>query len=175
MEENKIVRRQVNTEEALKIANYKNERSLQRAVSKGELTVEKIPNPEKNNVRENYYFEDELLALKEQKTKSETIKNPQHFAPGATTPDTESKSLSPIVGANQFNLLERLTDVLESLAPAKETPEQKRDQFLTFEEAKAEFPLSPTYLMELWTTGKVTPHKGKRGKRLFSRKELENL
>jgi len=195
MEEKENIRRQVNTEEALKITGYKNERSLQRAVKSGFLTVEKIPNPDKNNVRENYYFEDELKALIEQKTKSETIKNPQHFPPGATTPDSQQNALSPIVGSQEGRefLQQLLTPIAEALEgirqtqerllppaqvenPEPEEVEQPKEQFLTLEETKVEFPkLSPQYLTELWTSGKVTQHKGKHGRRLFSRKELENL
>jgi hypothetical protein len=189
MEENNPVRRQVNVEEALQITGYTNPRSLQRAVEKGLLTVEKIPNPEKNNVKENYYFEDELKALKEQKTKSEVIKNPQLIQPGATTPDTSSQSLTPIVGNQQGRefLEQLLTPIAEALdaikqtqqrliPPPAENPEPTKKAFLTVEEAHSVFGLSKNYLNELWKKGeKISQHKGDHGKRLFSRKELENL
>lgn len=164
----------VPTAEALKITGYKNIRSLQRAQSAGKLTVKKKPNPEKNNIEENFYLVSDLKALIEEKTGEKVL---PAIAP-ATTRDNDAQSLSPIVGTaaalETFATFDRIAAALETIA-ARDNPETRPAQFLTLKDAAKEFPLSKDYLRELWESGRLTQHTGKRNVKLFSRKELENL
>lgn len=171
------------TGEALELAGVKTIRSLQRYVDNEVLSVRKVQ-LDGERAKSNFYPRDELRAIKEKRDQVKPATNAL-----TTTHDAEHENLSPVVAEQIFKPLEgillQIGEALEEirgnqkqLPPAQEEPPpaQTAKSFLTAEEAHQEFGLATSYLNELWKKGvSITQHKGDHGKRLFSRKELENL